>query len=52
MMREDMRRIRELLVEWFEELTRDLPSPSEWLDARLDAVEHTADVVSIRSARS
>jgi hypothetical protein len=36
MTRQEMRRIREWLVEWFEEMTRDLPPPERWLDVALD----------------
>jgi hypothetical protein len=38
MTREEMRRIRELLLVWFEEVSRDLPPPESWLDAALDQI--------------
>ena len=30
-----MHRIRELLIEWFDAMSRDLPPPDEWFEAAL-----------------
>jgi hypothetical protein len=47
-----MRRIRELLLEWFDDLTRDLPPPETWLEEALARSDQMPSSTRLTSSAS
>jgi hypothetical protein len=52
MTREEMRRIRQLLVEWFEDLSRDLPPAESWFEAALEKSDYMPSSTRLTSSAS